>query len=317
MPKVQANGIELFYEESGAGEPLLLIAGFGCDHTNWRKLVPLLASSYRLITFDNRGVGQSTSPATPYTIGQMAEDTIGLLDAIDLTSVHIAGHSMGGQIALELALACPGRVKSLILLASCVKMDERGRTVIELSASAVISSKCSRRSGREAGSTLPANAIQDLPKRRASSATPAGALPSRVCASRLPSPVMMRSASAIASAKRSNSATSSKPRWTSAPQKAIRPKPNPPAAPAPGRSLRSSLRQSATTPARRVNPASSPTFANVRRRIFNSLPASFLQLLGLDLPANPQPYLLLGRFLKLSQDAAPRSRWPVKDEREH
>jgi pimeloyl-ACP methyl ester carboxylesterase len=62
----------------------------------------------------------------------MAEDTIGLLDAIDLTSVHIAGHSMGGQIALELALACPGRVKSLILLSSCAKMDERGRTVIEL-----------------------------------------------------------------------------------------------------------------------------------------------------------------------------------------
>jgi 3-oxoadipate enol-lactonase len=132
MPKVQANGIELFYEESGTGEPLLLIAGFGCDHTNWRKLVPLLASSYRLITFDNRGVGQSTSPATPYTIGQMAEDTIGLLDAIDLNSVHIAGHSMGGQIALELALACPGRVKSLILLSSCAKMDGRGRTVIEL-----------------------------------------------------------------------------------------------------------------------------------------------------------------------------------------
>jgi 3-oxoadipate enol-lactonase len=132
MPKIRANGIELFFEESGAGEPLLLIAGFACDHTNWRKLVPSLASSYRLITFDNRGVGQSTSPATPYTIDQMAEDTIGLLDAIDLTSVHIAGHSMGGQIALELALACPGRVKSLILLSSCAKMDERGRTVIEL-----------------------------------------------------------------------------------------------------------------------------------------------------------------------------------------
>ena len=75
MPKVQANGIELFYEESGTGDPLLLIAGFACDHTNWRKLVPLLASYYRLIIFDNRGVGQSASPATAYTISQMAEDT--------------------------------------------------------------------------------------------------------------------------------------------------------------------------------------------------------------------------------------------------
>ena len=132
MPKIQANEIELFYEESGAGEPLLLIAGFACDHTNWSKLTPLLASTNRLIAFDNRGVGQSSSPDAPYDIRQMADDTIALLNAIGLDSVHVAGHSMGGQIAIELALSSPTRVKSLILLSSCAKMDERGRTVIEL-----------------------------------------------------------------------------------------------------------------------------------------------------------------------------------------
>ena len=132
MPKVRANGVELFYEEGGAGEPLLLIAGFACDHKNWCKLVPLLVSTNRVITSDNRGVGQSSSPETSYSIRQMAEDTVGLLDAIGLNCVHVAGHSMGGQIGLELALACPGRVKSLILLSSCAKMDERGRTVVEL-----------------------------------------------------------------------------------------------------------------------------------------------------------------------------------------
>ena len=132
MPKVRANGIELFYEESGTGEPLLLIAGFACDHTNWSKLVPLLSPTNRLIAFDNRGVGRSTSPATQYSIRHMAEDTVGLLDTLGLDSSHIAGHSMGGQIALELALTCPERVNSLILLSSCAKMDERGRTVIEL-----------------------------------------------------------------------------------------------------------------------------------------------------------------------------------------
>ena len=73
-----------------------------------------------------------TRPETPYSIRLLAEDTVGLLDAIGVDAVHIAGHSMGGQIALELALACPERVKSLILLSSCAKMDERGRTVIEL-----------------------------------------------------------------------------------------------------------------------------------------------------------------------------------------
>ena len=104
MLKVRTNGVELFYEESGAGEPLLLIAGFACDHTNWCKLVPLLASTSRLITFDNRGVGQSSSPETSYSIRQMAQDTIGLLDAIGLDSVHVAGHSMGGAIAQLAAL---------------------------------------------------------------------------------------------------------------------------------------------------------------------------------------------------------------------
>jgi pimeloyl-ACP methyl ester carboxylesterase len=131
MPKVRANGIEIFYEETGAGEPLLLIAGFACDHANWYKITPLLNSSYRLITFDNRGVGQSSSPEGPYSIHQMAEDAAGLLAAIGLDRVHVAGHSMGGQIAVELALNYPGRVKSLMLLSSCAKVDQRGKAVIE------------------------------------------------------------------------------------------------------------------------------------------------------------------------------------------
>ena len=131
MPKVQANGIEIFYEEEGAGEPLLLIAGFACDHTNWSMIIPLLASQYRLIVFDNRGVGQTSAPNTPYSIRQMAEDAAGLLDAIGLSGVHVAGHSMGGQIAQELALAHPERVRTLMLLSSCARIDERGKAVIE------------------------------------------------------------------------------------------------------------------------------------------------------------------------------------------
>jgi pimeloyl-ACP methyl ester carboxylesterase len=131
MAKVTANGIEIFYEENGAGEPLLLIAGLACDHANWGKVIPLLASKHRVITFDNRGVGQSSAPSEPYTIGQMAEDVAGLLDAIGLRQVHVAGHSMGGQIAVELALSHPERVRTLMLLASCARVDERGKAVIE------------------------------------------------------------------------------------------------------------------------------------------------------------------------------------------
>jgi pimeloyl-ACP methyl ester carboxylesterase len=131
MPKAKTNGIEVFYEEKGAGEPLLLIAGFACDHTNWSMMIPFLASKYRVITFDNRGVGQTFAPDTGYTIPEMAEDMAGLLDAIDLSRVHVAGHSMGGQIAQEFALAHPARVRTLTLLASWAKLDERRKAVIE------------------------------------------------------------------------------------------------------------------------------------------------------------------------------------------
>lgn len=131
MPRVQANGIEIFYEEQGAGQPLLLIAGFACDHANWAKMIPLLASRYRVIVFDNRGVGRTSAPDSLYGIRQMAEDAAGVLDAMGLSRVHVAGHSMGGQIAQELAPAHPERVGTLTLLSSCARIDERGKAVIE------------------------------------------------------------------------------------------------------------------------------------------------------------------------------------------
>ena len=80
MPKIQANGIDIFYEVQVAGDPLLLIAGFACDHTIWSMVIPSLASQYRVIVFDNRGVGQSSDPDTAAGIRQMAEDAAGLLD---------------------------------------------------------------------------------------------------------------------------------------------------------------------------------------------------------------------------------------------
>jgi pimeloyl-ACP methyl ester carboxylesterase len=131
MPKVQVNGIEMYYETKGAGQPLLLIAGFACDHTIWSQVVAILASEYRVVVFDNRGVGQTAAPDTPCSIRQMAEDAAGLLDAIGLSPVHVAGHSMGGLIAQELALAHPEQIQTLMLLSSCARVDERGKAIIE------------------------------------------------------------------------------------------------------------------------------------------------------------------------------------------
>jgi pimeloyl-ACP methyl ester carboxylesterase len=132
MPQVQVNNTTLFYQEIGSGEPLLLIAGFACDHTIWGEVAVQLSSHYRVISMDNRGTGQSTGADRAVTIRQMADDAAGLLAALGLSEVHIAGHSMGGLIAQELALSQPKLVHSLSLVSSCAQTDARGRAVLDL-----------------------------------------------------------------------------------------------------------------------------------------------------------------------------------------
>lgn len=131
MPKIQANGIEIYYETKGTGEPLLLIAGFSCDLTIWSKVAWSLASAYQVIVFDNRGVGRSSAPDSPYRIQQMADDAAALLDALDVPAAHVAGYSMGGKIAQELVLAHPEKVRTLTLISTCAKSDERNKAIIE------------------------------------------------------------------------------------------------------------------------------------------------------------------------------------------
>jgi pimeloyl-ACP methyl ester carboxylesterase len=115
MPKVRANGIDIYFEEHGSGEPLLLIMGWGGNAATWQPQLPGLAEHHRLILFDNRGVGRTSAPDEPYTIPQMAADTLGVLDALDVARAHVFGISMGGMIAQELALEHPERVTSLVL----------------------------------------------------------------------------------------------------------------------------------------------------------------------------------------------------------
>ena len=115
MPKITTNNIELYYEIHGAGHPLVLISGLGYPLWQWHKMVPFLAEHFQVITFDNRGVGQSDKPAGPYTAQMLAADTAGLLDALGIEQAIIAGHSMGGFIAQAMALDFPQKVAKLIL----------------------------------------------------------------------------------------------------------------------------------------------------------------------------------------------------------
>jgi pimeloyl-ACP methyl ester carboxylesterase len=115
MPKIKTNGIDIYYEIHGSGSPLVLISGLGYPAWEWHKMAPLLAEKFQVITFDNRGVGQSDKPAGPYTASMLAADVAGLLDALGVDKAVILGHSMGGFIAQAFALEYPQRISKLIL----------------------------------------------------------------------------------------------------------------------------------------------------------------------------------------------------------
>lgn len=118
MPVFNVNGINLAYETHGSGEPLVLISGIGYDRWQWHKMAPGLAEHFRVIVFDNRGVGQTAKPAGPYTAQLLADDTAGLIQALGFERAHILGHSMGGFIAQALALSHPAKIGKLILAAT-------------------------------------------------------------------------------------------------------------------------------------------------------------------------------------------------------
>ncbi|MEX2106531.1 MAG: alpha/beta fold hydrolase [Solirubrobacterales bacterium] len=116
MATAGVAGREIHYERAGSGEPLLLIQGMSGTHLAWgRPFSSLLEASFDCVAFDNRGIGLSGPVTEQFTIAEMADDTVGLLDALEIESAHVLGISMGGMIAQELALAHPDRLRSLTL----------------------------------------------------------------------------------------------------------------------------------------------------------------------------------------------------------
>src|SRR6516162_9761487 len=99
MPYTENSGVKIYWEEHGAGDPLLLIMGLGSTLDMWRRTLPLTSQSHRTIVFDNRGVGKSDAPPGPYSIPKMASDAAAVLDAAEVQSAHVYGVSMGGIIA--------------------------------------------------------------------------------------------------------------------------------------------------------------------------------------------------------------------------
>jgi pimeloyl-ACP methyl ester carboxylesterase len=116
--KQKVNGVELYYEISGAGPYLVLIEGLGVATWIWEKQTPELSKHFTILAYDNRGAGKSEKPAGPYSISMMADDLAGLLDSLKISKAHVLGISMGGFIAQDFALRYPAKVDRLILVAT-------------------------------------------------------------------------------------------------------------------------------------------------------------------------------------------------------
>ena len=118
MPIVAlSTGVSVKYESYGQGDPLLLIMGTGADHSLWAPTLAGFSDAYRVITYDNRGTGESSCPpdAESYSMRVLAEDAVALLDTLELERAHVSGLSLGSTVAQEIAINHPDRVRSVQL----------------------------------------------------------------------------------------------------------------------------------------------------------------------------------------------------------
>jgi pimeloyl-ACP methyl ester carboxylesterase len=115
MAHLTVNGLELFHQRRGSGEPLLLIQGMSGTHLAWGDPFLEALEGFDIVSYDHRGIGRSARVDDPFSIADLAEDAAALLDALGWESAHVMGISMGGMVAQELALRHPERLRTLTL----------------------------------------------------------------------------------------------------------------------------------------------------------------------------------------------------------
>ncbi|MEN8225614.1 MAG: alpha/beta hydrolase [Bacteroidota bacterium] len=130
MPSTYLNNADIYYEIHGSGPPLLLIAGMSSDSKSWQFILKDLSQHFRLIIFDNRGCGRTTSEGK-FSLQDLAGDAISLIDHLGYGKVDVLGHSMGGMIAQELVLAHPDRVNKLVLASSSPKLSDKAKAILD------------------------------------------------------------------------------------------------------------------------------------------------------------------------------------------
>jgi aminoacrylate hydrolase len=131
MPKVALGDAEIYYEMHGDGTPVLLVPGLGGVGSYWNPNLAAFSQAHAVIVHDHRGTGQSSRSAIRYSVDQMTDDLVGLMDHLRIDRAHLVGHSTGGAIGQTLAARHPERLKSLVVYASWTKADPFFRRVFE------------------------------------------------------------------------------------------------------------------------------------------------------------------------------------------
>jgi aminoacrylate hydrolase len=117
------DGEKLYYEVHGSGPPLALVSGLGGVMAFWKPHLGAFAKHFKVVLHDHRGTGQSSRTIMEYSVGQMADDLLQLLDHLKIERAHFAGHSTGGAIGQTLALDAPKRLDRLVISASWTRAD--------------------------------------------------------------------------------------------------------------------------------------------------------------------------------------------------
>jgi 3-oxoadipate enol-lactonase len=136
MPWLETDSVTTYYEESGAGPPLVLVHGLGASTALWSKVTPLLAEEFRVVAYDVRGSGR-TSASGAMTLAGLVGDLRHLVERLDLGPSLVMGHSIGGSVALAHAAAHPGQVRAVVGIGAPSELPEAGRDGMRARAEAV------------------------------------------------------------------------------------------------------------------------------------------------------------------------------------
>jgi len=139
MPVVDVQGHKLNYLEEGDGPAILFVSGMTMNLIPWTIYQKdfFVDAGYKVIVFDNRDTGSSEmSRSGAYSVSDLAQDAVGLLDSLEIESAHVVGYSLGGMIALDMAVNFPNRLDSLIVLGSTARQLESEKNLVTVVKSA-------------------------------------------------------------------------------------------------------------------------------------------------------------------------------------